>query len=213
MKRIKILGIVLFSLFLIYTFMDFYKGFSDAYYGSSAGWRDATDVEYDGGKVSYVNGIDVVELDNNNTICDSIYNSHLGCKVPARINELTTQIYIDNFTYYVCRIVEIIVAILGLYGIICLIKMYISICKGSVLTSKNASRLRKFMYFFMAFKLVKEIQRYVFMVSIENQLEFKGMKLAEDLTMFDWTDMFIMIFLTEIFALAVKLKEEQDLTI
>ncbi len=213
MKRIKILGIVLFSLFLILTFMDFYKGFSDGYHGSSAGWRDVTDVEFDGGKISYVNGIDVVELDNNNTICDSIYNSYLGNKVPARINELTTQIYIDNVTFYICRVVEIIVAMLGLYGIICLIKMYISICKGSVLTSKNASRLRKFMYFFMAFKLVKEIHRYVFLTSIENQLEFKGMKLAEDLTMFDWTDMFIMIFLTEIFVLAVKLKEEQDLTI
>ena len=207
MKHIKILGIVLFSLFLILTFMDFYKGFSDGYHGSSAGWRDVTDVEFDGGKISYVNGIDVVELDNNNTICDSIYNSHLGCKVPARINELTTQIYIDNVTYYICRVVEIIVAMLGLYGIICLIKMYISICKGSVLTSKNASR------FFMTFKLFKEIHRYVFLTSIENQLEFKGMKLAEDLTMFDWTEMFIMIFLTEIFVLAVKLKEEQDLTI
>ena len=65
----------------------------------------------------------------------------------------------------------------------------------------------------MTFKLFKEIHRYVFLTSIENQLEFKGMKLAEDLTMFDWTDMFIMIFLTEIFVLAVKLKEEQDLTI
>ena len=127
MKRIKILGIVLFSLFMLKTFMDFYNGFSDAYYRSSAGWRAATDVEYDGGKVSYVNGIDVVDLDNNNSICDSIYNSHLGCKVPARINELTTQIYIDNVTYYICWVVEIIVAILGLYGIICLIKMYISI--------------------------------------------------------------------------------------
>lgn len=213
MKHIKILGIVLFSLFLILTFMDFYKGFSDGYHGSSAGWRDVTDVEFNGGKISYVNGIDVVELDNNNTICDSIYNSYLGNKVPARINELTTQIYIDNVTYYICRVVEIIVAMLALYGIICLIKMYISICKGSVLTSKNASRLRKFMYFFMTFKLFKEIHRYVFLASIENQLEFKGMKLAEDLTMFDWTEMFIMIFLTEIFVLAVKLKEEQDLTI
>ena len=65
----------------------------------------------------------------------------------------------------------------------------------------------------MTFKLFKEIHRYVFLASIENQLEFKGMKLAEDLTMFDWTEMFIMIFLTEIFVLAVKLKEEQDLTI
>ena len=91
--------------------------------------------------------------------------------------------------------------------------MYLSLCKGEVLTRLNATRLRKFVYFFTLFNVVLEVERVIALMQVRGQLLLDGLRLNEGLTRTDWTCLLMLIFLTEVFALAVKLKEEQELTI
>ena len=85
--------------------------------------------------------------------------------------------------------------------------------KGEVLTRLNATRLRKFVYFFTLFNVVLEVERVIALMQVRGQLLLDGLRLNEGLTRTDWTCLLMLIFLTEVFALAVKLKEEQELTI
>lgn len=201
MKRIKILGIVLFSIFIALTAGDIVKNTINHHH-------DAPTVAYadpgPGYRMAEMEDLNVAETDFRHPACDSLYNRATGSKVAVRVQQIGTAIRISSAAYYTQLVIN------GLY---CLVRMYLSLCKGEVLTRLNATRLRKFVYFFTLFNVVLEVERVIALMQVRGQLLLDGLRLNEGLTRTDWTCLLMLIFLTEVFALAVKLKEEQELTI
>lgn len=210
MKRIKILGIVLFSIFIALSVGDIVKNTINRHH-------DAPTVAYadpgPGYRMAEMEDLDVAETDFRHPACDSLYNRATGSKVAVRVQQIGTAIRISSAGYYTQLVINGLSALLALYGLYCLVRMYLSLCKGEVLTRLNTTRLRKFVYFFTLFNVVLEVERVIALMQVRGQLLLNGLRLNEGLTRTDWTCLLMLIFLTEVFALAVKLKEEQELTI
>lgn len=210
MKRIKILGIVLFSIFIALTAGDIVKNTINHHH-------DAPTVAYadpgPGYRMAEMEDLNVAETDFSHPACDSLYNRATASKVAVRVQQIGTAIRISSAAYYTQLVINGLAALLALYGLYCLVRMYLSLCKGEVLTRLNATRLRKFVYFFTLFNVVLEVERVIALMQVRGQLLLDGLRLNEGLTRTDWTCLLMLIFLTEVFALAVKLKEEQELTI
>ena len=211
MKHIKIIGIVLFSIYLIISVTDMVRGFNDAC--TPTVWANAYPIKNDHGFIHLMEGLNVVETDSRHTLADSVYNTALRRNVPLRVEQISTPIEISAATHYTALTLTGITALLALFGFYCLVRFYISLCRGDVLTLRNVRRLRTFMGFYVLFMLAHEGQRLVWMGLAKSQLALQGLRISESLTRFDWTDILLLIFLTEVFAVAVRLKEDQDLTV
>ena len=105
------------------------------------------------------------------------------------------------------------VTLLVFYGIYCLIRLLIAVSRGEILIRKNIRRLRFFIYPIMAFSALFELQGYILYRAAMNELVSSDYVFDEFHLKYSWTFMLVIALLTEIFAQAVRIKEENDLTI
>ena len=91
--------------------------------------------------------------------------------------------------------------------------MLVAVGRGEILIRKNIRRLRFFIYPIMAFSALFELQSYILYRAAMNELVSSDYAFDEFHLKYSWTFMLVIALLTEIFAQAVRIKEENDLTI
>ena len=113
----------------------------------------------------------------------------------------------------VLNIVAFPLALFVLYGIYCLIRLVIAVLRGSVFTRKNVRRMRIFVYSTLLLGVLFELMSYASYLNVTAHVAIPGYEVAYGGLEYTWLPYLLLALFTEIFAIGVKLKEEQDLTI
>ena len=115
-------------------------------------------------------------------------------------------------------VAAILLGLFVFYGIYCLIRLVIAVLRGSVFTRKNVRRMRIFVYSTLLFAVLFELMRYASYLNVAAHVDIPGYEVVYSGLKYAWLPYLLLPYLllalfTEIFAIGVKLKEEQDLTI
>lgn len=154
--------------------------------------------------------VEVRPLETTNL--DSLHNSIMNENLPYKIDKVSVAIVPSSWSRIVfCFGAFAVLAILA--GIYCLIRVLISISKRNVFTHDNVVRMRVFTYSLLVFSILNALMEWLNYVEVVKQVslpgyEIKGFSMSED-----WISLVVIVLFTEIFAVGVKMKEEQDLTI
>ena len=203
MKKIKILALLAVVMFIVQDLTDMTRGFSD-------GWRDAKEGTEFGGMPSTLFVVRPTEA----LVPDTLQGRVSGVKVPFWATQVEAQGKVDpSVAMKVTMLVLIPVAPLMFYGIYCLIRLIVSVVRGSVFTRKNVRRMRFFVYSIMLAGVVAELFGWFSYQNAVEHVLLPGYELVDSGLKYDWVAYFLLALFTEIFAIGVKLKEEQDLTI
>ncbi|RGN34293.1 DUF2975 domain-containing protein [Bacteroides oleiciplenus] len=209
MKKFRILGI----LAMLVIVGDFVISFT-------AGWQEERDSFLAGCKSARAESpslytpeavpVEVRPLETTNL--DSLHNSIMNENLPYKIDKVSVAIVPSTWSSIVfCFGAFAALAILA--GIYCLIRVLISISKRNVFTHDNVVRMRVFTYSLLAFSILNALMEWLNYIEVVKQVslpgyEIKGFSMSED-----WVSLVVIVLFTEIFAVGVKMKEEQDLTI
>lgn len=202
MKKIKIIGIITILIIIcenVFSFSDSIRDFERG---------------YNEGKKGYSTGsFHAVEVRPTAELRDSLYNKEMGHNVPYSITQVET--YAD-FPGWVMIILPFtcIAAMCYLYGFYTLIRLLISVSRRDVFTKKNVFRLRFFAYAqAAAMGLIWLFERVVNYYVVQ-QVQIPGYEVLSGTVYYaEWMLLALIVLLAEIFAVGVKIKEEQDLTI
>lgn len=202
MKDLKIIGLiaVLFILF------DFLTGFWD---GSKEDYSVFA-VEKTSDLVGKLFPVEVTVLPDS-TI--QVYNSIVGKEVPAGFTQCMT--YIAQGSEHILSLILLaVVGLAGIYGMYSLIRLIISVFRKDVFTDANICRIRWFTYSTLLLAVATHFLDWLYSVEAVSQLHIPGYAIQTS-SFFDgsWADWGVMILLTEIFVAAVRIKQENDLTI
>lgn len=204
MKKIKIIGIITILVILCENVLSFSEGI-DSF---KEGWNSARGTE----KVSTAN-LYSVDVQPTAEIRDSLYNTKMGHNVPYAITRV--EAYAD-FPGWVMLITPLIfiAGLCYLYGFYCLIRLLISVSRREVFTGKNVFRLRLFAYSQAAAIGLLWLFDRVSNHYVVQQLQMPGYEVKSGAEFsVEWMLLALIILFAEIFAVGVKIKEEQDLTI
>lgn len=147
------------------------------------------------------------------TQIDSLTNNRIDWKIPYKITEIET--YVKPSAWYLLPlVVGCLGAIAFLYGFYCLIRLLISISRREIFTQTNIWRLRWFTYILVTAQLGLAISEWAIGRAAMQQISLPGYEILNPSSYTTSPTLLIVIVLfTEIFAVGVKIKEEQDLTI
>ena len=146
------------------------------------------------------------------TTKDSLFNQNSKQQLPYTIQEIKMETTTPLW-YKIATGVKIPFVFFALFGFFCLIRMVISVTRGQVFIKKNVILMRLFIYSIILYSAIMEISDYFLYQEWTSQLIIKGYEIADYNTTEPWLEFFILALFTEIFAVGVKMKEEQDLTI
>lgn len=211
MKRISLLGI-LTILILIGEFVfslpnmskEFQEGFNDGYEQNKTVLAANGTVK----KMEHFYRVSVEVTPIESTPADTIQAA-----APYQTSQI--QCYIEPSTGFLILCPSILIGLLvALYGIYSLIRLLIRISRRDIFSRKNIWWLRWFTYSYTGFCAILGLHYLMLEQSALQQIDIPGYA-VHGIAGFDidWGTLAVMILLTEIFAVGVKLKEEQDLTI
>lgn len=142
---------------------------------------------------------------------DSLTCSPTNKKIPYHISGIRT--------YYKASAISMIVfwlagvaSLATLYGICCLFGLLLNVSRGQIFTPRNVRRLRIFSYSMTLMVLLVQIHRWMAYAEATRQITLLGYDFVLPMDG-DWTSCIIILLLTELFAVGVKMKQDQDLTI
>ena len=146
---------------------------------------------------------------------------HMITRVKLNVKPLSGTTVTEIETYAkpsAWYILVIGLAIPGLFffliGFYSLIRLLISISRRKVFTPANVLRLRWFAYTSASLKILTAIGEWLTGSAAMNQISIPGYKIISYVGYSpDWVAIILPILFAEIFAIGVKMKEEQDLTI
>ena len=201
MKRIKLLSLLTIIACIVFSTNDVINGFMDGYHETD----DQTE---------YASTVHLRVKPTEAAIPDSLYCTATESRVPYHISSLDASADIHPSTgYEVVTVLSGLCALLGLYGIYCFVRLLISVMRGQVFTRKNIRRMRFFTYSLMLFALCIELQQWFMHHDMTSQFALDGYTAVDYELKGAWVSYFLLALFTEIFAVGVKLKEEQELTI
>lgn len=202
MKKIRLLAILVIVAFIVDIVTD-----RDGAAGFKKGWDEA------GVSTTYKKSEVTIHLEPvESLVPDSLINSGIGENVPYRIESLSTVIK-DSFWNKLLMASCAPFALFGLYGFYCMFRVVLSVSRGNVFTRQNANRIRIFAYSMILMGILMELHTYLEYRDAVSQIQFSGYEIVSYALVFPWFSFLILALFTEIFAVGVKLKEEQDLTI
>ena len=85
--------------------------------------------------------------------------------------------------------------------------------KGEVFVHKNVRRMRIFVYALISVSLLFELQQWGIYHDLASQVRLEGYEVLPYSFKYAWFNYMLLALFTEIFAIGVKIKEEQDLTV
>ena len=195
MKKIKLLALLVIVAFVAQDLVDGFRGFTDGY--QAAGDSTEHKVHFD----LAVRPIDTF-------VPDTLRSVATGTETPYWATRIEGYSDIEPSVAQKAGLVAaILLGLFVFYGIYCLIRLVIAVLRGSVFTRKNVRRMRIFVYSTLLFAVLFELMRYASYLNVAGyEVVYSGLKYA-------WLPYLLLALFTEIFAIGVKLKEEQDLTI
>lgn len=202
MRTIRILGIIVILALVWNVVKEFTPGFVD-------GWNSVDDYP------SLPQELSSVSLSvrgyKEGVTPDSLFNRAMQCAVPCEPGSINTYISHGAGDYMVFAVFPFL--LLCIYGFYCLIRLLVSVSKGEILTRKNMRRLRFFIYPVVVSSALFELQRYLLYRSAVRELVSSDYVFSDFHLKYSWVLMLVLVLLTEIFSQAVRIKEENDLTI
>lgn len=201
MKKIRILALLVIVVFVAEVIMsngtaDFRRGWNSA--GNSRELKFST--------------VDISIKAEKNIAVDSLFNSVIQQNVPCRMSSLETEIQ-PSFINKLILMLAFPLVLFALYGFYCMIRVVISVSRGKVFTRENVNRMHLFVYSIILLGICMETYEYLLHKDAVSQIQFGGYELTSYALTFSWFSYLILALFTEIFAVGVKMKEEQDLTI
>ncbi|HJC93725.1 MAG TPA: DUF2975 domain-containing protein [Candidatus Phocaeicola excrementigallinarum] len=137
------------------------------------------------------------------TITVPYATSGIACKVSMR---LSTLIFMIGGAF--------IFAGLGIYAIYCLVRLSLRVSKSDIFSRQNVKWIRWFAYVNVGINIFIAIYQWLLERDAMSQIVLHGYQVTGiEKTDCEWSILLSIILFTEIYAAAVKIKEEQDLTI
>ena len=215
MNKFRILGVIAIIAIIANFFggldenwRDFTKGFED-------GHNSAMEI-YEPGRHIIPHHATSVKLNVEplpETTVDSLSNNRVDWTLPYTVTEIET--YAKPSAWHILVMGLAIPGIfLFLIGFCSLIRLLISISRREVFTSANVRRLRWFAYTSASLEILIAVDEWIVGNAAVEQISLPGYKIISYAGYSpDWVAVIIPILFAEIFAIGVKMKEEQDLTI
>lgn len=212
MKHLSILGILaIFALALnLYfaigsNFNDFKQGFED---GQKSSTYD-TQADSHGFRAE-------IRVTPISTPSDSLNLQLPGetVKAPYQVSEITCLIK-ETPTMLITIIFSALgVIVLSVYGVYCLIRVLICITRQDIFSRRNIWWLRWIAYGQLAVTSLSFLLNWSIEQAVLAQVSLPGYQVTGVTPIpLQWDSVILIVLLTEIFATAVKIKEENDLTI
>ena len=201
MKKIRILALLVIVVFVAEVIMS--NGTADV----RRGWNSAGN-----SRELKFSTVDISIKAEKNIAVDSLFNSVIQQNVPCRMSSLETEIQ-PSFINKLILMLAFPLVLFALYGFYCMIRVVISVSRGKVFTRENVNRMHLFVYSIILLGICMETYEYLLHKDAVSQIQFSGYELTSYALTFSWFSYLILALFTEIFAVGVKMKEEQDLTI
>lgn len=201
MRKIKLLALLVIVAFVVQDLMDMTRGFTDG-------------MQAEGDSMEYNAHFDLAVRPTDALMPDTLQGVTNGVKAPYWATRIEGHGRIQkSVPQVVLNIAAFPLALFVFYGIYCLIRLVISVLRGSVFTRQNVRRMRIFVYSTLLLGVLIEVISYVSYLNITAHVDIPGYEVVYDGLSFTWLPYLLLALFTEVFAIGVKLKEEQDLTI
>lgn len=217
MKHLSILGILaIFALSLnIYfaigsNFKDFKQGFEDAQRTDNI-HSSVYDMQAD--PHAFMAEVMVTPISVPN---DSLNLQLPGetVKVPYHVSKITCLIKETPIMLVTIIFAALVVIVLSVYGVYCLIRVLIRIARQDIFSRRNIWWLRWIAYGQLAVTSLSYLLNWTLEQAVLAQVSLPGYQVTGVTPMpMQWDSAILIVLLTEIFATAVRIKEENDLTI
>ena len=207
MKKFRILGIIAIIAMaanFILNFEDGWSSFLEGYHEGARTYKSVPDNLY---RVS----LEVKPLES--IANDSIFNQVAGQKVPYWTSEITTYTQPSLWITFV-MIISALSMFAFIIGFYLFVRFLLEVSKRNVFCEANVWRIRFFVYSYTAIVVSMELFAWIAGGAAIAQTQIPGYQIIDHAEASpEWTPVIMMIILAECFAIGVKMKEEQDLTI
>ena len=201
MKKIKLLALLVIVAFVVQDLVDMTRGFTDG-------------MQAAGISTEYSAHFDLAVQPTPALVPDSLQGVTNGVKGPYWTTRIEGYGCIQKSVPQIALSAVVFpLALFVLYGIYCLIRLVIAVLRGSVFTRKNVLRMRLFVYSALLLGVLSELLVYASYLNVAAHVDIPGYEVVYSGLKYAWLPYLLLALFTEIFAIGVKLKEEQDLTI
>ena len=207
MKKFKILGIISIIAMVVGIAINFDDGLRSFNEGRKEGENSYKSIPDNLYRVS----LKVVPIEGISN--DSIFNQAANRKVPYQVSEITTYTQPSMWITLVMIIsgLSMFAFIFGFCFFICFL---VQVSKRNVFCEANVWRIRFFVYSYTAIVISMELSAWIAGNAAVAQTQIPGYQIIDHAEASPaWLPVIMMIILAECFAIGVKMKEEQDLTI
>ena len=207
MKKFKILGIIAIIAMVANIAINFESGWRSFKKGYEEGARSHNTIPDN----LYPISLEVVPIEK--TANDSIFNPMAERKIPYQVSEITTYTQPSKWITLVMIIsgLSMFAFIFGFCFFICFL---VQVSKRNVFCEANVWRIRFFVYSYTAIVISMELFAWIAGNAAVAQTQIPGYQIINHAEASPaWLPVIMMIILAECFAIGVKMKEEQDLTI
>ena len=207
MKKIKLLGIIAIIAMVANLAINFEDGWSSFLKGYHEGARSHKTIPNNLYRVS----LEVMPTEE--TTNDSIFNQVAERKVPYQVSEITTYTKPSVWITLV-MIMSGLSMFAFIFGFCFFVRFLIEVSKRNVFCEANVWRIRFFVYSYTAIIVSMELFAWIAGSAALAQTHIPGYQIIDHAEASPaWLPVIMMIILAECFAIGVKMKEEQDLTI
>ena len=207
MKKFRILGIIAIIAMVANLAINFEDGWSSFLKGYHEGARSHKTIPNNLYRVS----LEVMPTEG--TTNDSIFNEVAERKLPYQVSEITTYTQPSQWITLV-MILTAFSMFAFIFGFCFFVRFLIEVSKRNVFCEANVWRIRFFVYSYTAIIVSMELFAWIAGSAAIAQTQIPGYQIIDHAEASpSWIPVIMMIILAECFAIGVKMKEEQDLTI
>ena len=207
MKKFRILGIISIIAMVVGIAINFDDGLRSFNEGRKEGENSYKSIPDNLYRVS----LEVVPIEG--TTNDSIFNEVAERKLPYQVSEITTYTKPSVWITLV-MIMSGLSMFAFIFGFCFFVRFLIEVSKRNVFCEANVWRIRFFVYSYTAIVVSMELFAWIAGSAALAQTQIPGYQIIDHAEASPtWLPVIMMIILAECFAIGVKMKEEQDLTI
>ena len=207
MKKFRILGIIAIIAMVANIAVNFESGWRSFKKGYEEGARSHNTIPDN----LYSISLEVVPIEG--IANDSIFNPIAERKVPYQVSEITTYTQPSVWITLV-MIISGLSYIAFILAFFLFIQFLVEVSKRNVFCEANVWRIRFLVYSYTAIVISMELFAWIAGGSAIAQTQIPGYQIIDHAEASpSWIPVIMMIILAECFAIGVKMKEEQELTI
>ena len=207
MKKFRILGIIAIIAMIVNIGINFEDGWRSFKKGYAEGARSHSTISDN----LYPVSLEVIPIEG--IANDSIFNEVAERKVPYQVSEITTYTQPSVWITLV-MIMSGLSMFAFIFGFYFFIYFLVEVSKRNVFCEANVWRIRFFVYSYTAIVVSMELFAWIAGGAAVAQTQIPGYQIIDHAEASpEWLPVIMMIILAECFAIGVKMKEEQDLTI